>query len=102
MAIIKNMANNMINGFIYALILTGAVTIPGSIGMFVFELENNLNVTSYWDGLWWSFVTVSTVGYGDIVPCTLGGRITAAILMVNGLAFIEMLTSTISTYFLKN
>lgn len=53
------------------------------------------------DGLWWSFVTVTTVGYGDLSPSTNAGRIIASILMLVGIGFIGMLTGTISTYFIK-
>lgn len=43
--------------------------------------------------------TVSTVGYGDVSPTTLWGRIAAVLLMVVGVSIIGLLTSTITTYF---
>jgi voltage-gated potassium channel len=47
------------------------------------------------DALWWSVTTVSTVGYGDIVPESTAGRIAASVLMLTGLALIPTLTSVI-------
>lgn len=53
------------------------------------------------DALWWSFVTTTTVGYGDIAPQSLGGRIIAVFLMIIGIGFLSTLTSTISTFFIS-
>jgi voltage-gated potassium channel len=47
------------------------------------------------DALWWSVSTVSTVGYGDIVPESTPGRIAASVLMLTGLALIPTLTSVV-------
>jgi len=44
---------------------------------------------------WWAVTTVTTVGYGDIVPESPGGRVVAAMLMLTGLALIPTLTSVI-------
>ena len=51
------------------------------------------------DGIWWSFVTATTVGYGDISPATPFGRSIAAILMLVGIGLIGSLTSTITALF---
>lgn len=53
------------------------------------------------DGLWWSFVTATTVGYGDLSPVTASGRIIAAILMIVGIGLIGSLTSTITALFFR-
>ena len=57
---------------------------------------------SFSNALWWSFVTATTVGYGDVIPKTLGGRIIAIFLMIVGIGFVGLLTATIATFFLTN
>ena len=44
-----------------------------------------------WEGIWWAWQTVTTVGYGDIVPQSFWGRVLAGILMIMGLAMISLL-----------
>ena len=50
-----------------------------------------------WDGLWWSAVTLTTVGYGDKAPKTKLGKISALVLMFGGLLFISGLTASIAS-----
>jgi len=57
---------------------------------------------SYGDALWWAVVTTTTVGYGDISPHTLIGRIVASILMMVGIGMIGVVTGTISSFFTNN
>lgn len=54
------------------------------------------------DGLWWSVQTVTTVGYGDLVPTTPLGRIVAAIVMLAGIAFLTVVTATITSTFVES
>lgn len=51
------------------------------------------------DSIWWSIVTLTTVGYGDIFPTTLGGRAIAVGLMVVGIGFVALLTASIAAHF---
>lgn len=47
-------------------------------------------------GCWWSLVTMTTVGYGDLVPVTVAGKIAAGILMLTGITMFALLTGTMS------
>lgn len=53
------------------------------------------------DGLWWAWVTVTTVGYGDLVPETTEGRIFGSILILMGIAMFSMLTASFSVFFIE-
>lgn len=85
-----------INNFNYAIYFVAVVILLGAIGISIVEDINFSNA------LWWSFVTATTVGYGDIIPNTLNGRIIAVVLMIVGIGFVGLLTGTIATFFLIN
>ncbi len=95
LGILKKRLNKFLhtNGFIYVLYSAGVLILASSIAMSY--LENK----TFGDALWWSIVTTTTVGYGDISPVTPAGRIIAVILMIFGIGLIGMLTGTITTYF---
>ncbi|MBU9728301.1 potassium channel family protein [Diplocloster modestus] len=88
---IKNFLNT--NGFKYMLILTSVLITIGGIAIHYVEDMD------FFDGIWWSFVTTTTVGYGDISPSTPLGRLIAMVLMLVGIGLIGSLTSTITSYF---
>ena len=50
-------------------------------------------------GLWWALQTVTTVGYGDSVPSHVAGRLVAAVVMLEGIAFIAIVTALITSTF---
>jgi len=54
---------------------------------------------SVWLGFWWAIQTVTTVGYGDVVPHQTSGKALAAILMLGGLSILSILTATITSAF---
>lgn len=56
---------------------------------------------SYETALWWAITTATTIGYGDVIPKTGIGRAAAIVLMLLGIGFIGMLTSTITEFFAK-
>jgi voltage-gated potassium channel len=56
---------------------------------------------SFWDGIWWAVVTVTTVGYGDLYPKTIAGRLVAMLLMLVGIGFIAVLTASVASIFVK-
>jgi voltage-gated potassium channel len=54
-----------------------------------------------WEGIWWAWQTVTTVGYGDIVPVSFEGRLLAIFVMLMGLAFLSLLTANFAAYFIS-
>ena len=56
-------------------------------------------ITNYGDGLWYAFVTSTTVGYGDLLAVTLIGRITSVFLTIYGLIFFGCLSAVIFNYY---
>jgi len=71
-------------------------------GASVYFLEHNVNdqFATISDGLWWAFVTLTTVGYGDIYPMTTSGRIVAVFTMIFGIALYSLLVANL-TFFVE-
>ena len=59
------------------------------------------NILSFGDSIWWAFVTITTIGYGDYYPVTLEGRMIAILLMLSGLALVSVITVSIGSWFLS-
>lgn len=89
---------NFIRGLLLLLLI---IFIFGVMGWF-FERKENPETFRYgakgiWDGVWWSAVTLTTVGYGDKAPKTKMGKLSALVLMFGGLLFISGLTASIAS-----
>jgi len=56
------------------------------------------NIHSPWDGVWWAWVTVTTVGYGDVVPTSPAGRLLGSLLILLGVGLFSLLTANISAF----
>lgn len=54
-----------------------------------------------WLGMWWAIQTVTTVGYGDVTPKDVTGRIVAVIVMLEGIALVAIVTAAITSTFVK-
>ncbi len=76
------------------------VAILGAVLVYFAEWHRD-NINSFWDAVWYSVVTMTTVGYGDIVPRTVLGRIAGMFVMIAGISVISLLTATISSIFVE-
>ncbi|WP_243075798.1 potassium channel family protein [Microbacterium sp. SS28] len=59
------------------------------------------NIETFGDSIWWAFVTVATVGYGDYYPITTIGRMWAVGLMAGGIAIVGTVTATVSSWVIE-
>ncbi len=63
------------------------------------ERSTNPEFANFGDSLWWGIVTLTTVGYGDIVPETTKGRVAGVFLMLTGVATLGILSGTLASFF---
>jgi len=67
------------------------------VGGIVIRFVDNENFPSIGLGIWWALQTVTTVGYGDVVPSTLAGRVIGGLVMAIGIAFISFVTAGVTS-----
>ena len=80
------------NRIIHLIIAAGLVILVGTIVMYNIESKvPNTQIKTYLDSLWWCVATVTTVGYGDIVPVSNLGRIVAIFYMFFGISMISLM-----------
>ncbi|MFJ8507954.1 potassium channel family protein [Streptomyces avermitilis] len=74
----------------------------GSLAVLSVERDSpNGNIRTLGDAVWWSFTTMTTVGYGDHAPTTGLGRMIAVGLMLSGIALLGVVTANIATWFIS-
>jgi voltage-gated potassium channel len=82
------------------LVAAAMLVLNGAVIVYLFERHApHSNIHTLGEALWWSFVTVTTVGYGDFYPVTLWGRITACFIMVTGLVTLAVVTAQVAASF---
>jgi voltage-gated potassium channel len=59
------------------------------------------SIENMWQGIWWAWVTVATVGYGDVVPQSVAGKVFGAVVILFGVGFFSLLTASFSAYFVS-
>ena len=75
---------------------TAVVVVGGGVLMWLLDHHEYSNV---WVGMWWALQTVTTVGYGDVTPENLSGRIIATFVMLEGIAFLTIIIAAITSTF---
>lgn len=86
---------------VYVLGIVALVILTSATGFYAAEIGTNQNLDSYGDALWWAIVTVTTIGYGDIFPVTVAGRLVGAFLMFAGIGALGVFTASIAAYLIK-
>src|SRR5271169_4951666 len=79
--------------------VTVSLTVIGGVLIHVTDKKTFPNIG---DGMWWAIQTVTTVGYGDLVPESTAGRFIAALVMLVGISFLAVITAAIASEFIES
>ena len=79
-----------------AVLIAGYTALVTFAGALVGWLTDRKDFDSFGDALWWSLQTVTTVGYGDVVPSRGTGRVIGAFVMISGIAFLTVITAAVT------
>jgi voltage-gated potassium channel len=83
--------------------IAGLTLISSAVGFTMAEdVGDGRRIHSFFDALWWSAATITTVGYGDIYPVTAVGRIIAIFTMIVGISTLAVVTARIAQFLISN
>lgn len=104
LALIQQQGGERLRGHVATYVTVGIILVVTISGLAVLDAERDVggsNITNWQDALWWAFVTVTTVGYGDFYPVSVEGRVFAFGLMLCGIALLGIVTASLSSWFLE-
>jgi voltage-gated potassium channel len=88
------------SAFLAAALVSLLLVVFASVAILQFEHVDGANISSAQDAIWWSVVTITTVGYGDRYPITAEGRAIAAVLMTAGVGLFGTFSGFVASWFL--
>lgn len=88
--------------FITVVVFSLLIVVFSAIAVLMVETDPTSNIKTAEDALWWAYVTITTVGYGDKFPVTSAGRIVGVVLMTAGVGLFGTFTAFLSALFLKD
>jgi voltage-gated potassium channel Kch len=106
---VPNVADRMIDRYLrdpasvrraMGVIVTATAIVVVGAGALM-RLVDHHEYPSIWVGMWWAIQTVTTVGYGDVTPRDPNGRIVATFVMLEGIAFLAIVTASITSTFVE-
>ena len=99
--LIERRARRIVNSRSVTLGLAATFLVLAFFGAIVVRVIDQDNFPSLGTAVWWALQTITTVGYGDVVPTTAAGRVVGAIEMALGVSFIAFLTAMVTSTMIK-
>jgi len=81
-------------------VIVVATVVVVAVGGILMRVLDHDEYSTVWVGMWWALQTVTTVGYGDVTPKNLSGRIVAVFVMLEGIAFLTIIIAAITSTFI--
>lgn len=82
-------------------VIVSATVVSVFLGGFLITVVDPEDFPSFGTGLWWALQTVTTVGYGDVTPKDTIGRLVGAVIMLEAIAFVAIVTAAITSSFVE-
>lgn len=98
---LQRRAGSAVRGSVLIYAVGASLLLVFVAGLAILDTERSAastQISNLGDGIWWAFVTITTVGYGDIYPATTLGRVIAAGVMVAGIALLGVVTATLASW----
>jgi voltage-gated potassium channel len=99
--VLQHTTGTAVRGRVTLYVVTTTALLVFVSALAVFDVEQHApgaTITSFGDALWWAIVTITTVGYGDLTPVTVEGRLIATGVMISGIALLGVVTATIASW----
>jgi voltage-gated potassium channel len=104
LAVLQKTAGSAFRGRVAIYVAGAASLLVFTAALAVLDSERHApgaTITTFGNALWWAFVTITTVGYGDFAPITETGRLIAVGLMVGGIAMLGVVTATLASWIVE-
>lgn len=98
----KEETRKVVYSFEYITVTFGLIVIIAAFAVWHVEKSNGGAVSSFGDAMWWAIMTVTTVGYGDVVPSTDEGKIVASFLAVLGIVLFMLIVAKVTSLFVRS
>jgi voltage-gated potassium channel len=82
-------------------VIVSATVVSVFLGGFLITVVDSEEFPDFGTGLWWALQTVTTVGYGDVTPENTIGRLVGALIMLEAIAFVAIVTAAITSSFVE-
>jgi len=99
--VLQRVTGNALRGRVVTYVIASSAMLVYVGALAMYDAEKNASgatIKSFGDALWWAFVTITTVGYGDMTPTTVLGRAIAVGLMIGGIALLGVVTATLASW----
>ena len=103
-AALQKALGSAIRGRVVVYTVSGAVLLVFVASLAVLDAERHApdsDIQTYGQALWWSMTTITTVGYGDLYPISVQGRIIAVLLMIGGISLVGFITATLASWIVQ-
>ena len=101
---LQKAVGNAVRGRILVYTISAVVLLIYVASLAILDTERDIpgaRITSFGDAVWWAISTVTTIGYGDLYPISVTGRVIAVLLMIGGISLIGVVTASLASWIVQ-